>query len=202
MRRAGFGAVPQIYICAGVCQNAVVKLRLEPSHGKSDGSTRTSSERQAAFGVFRQLYVSLFFGTRQDLGFHIVGVLGRNGIVFHAALGAAIGNHDGHHHGKPVVGNHVVKNGRQGVAHPVGIRRNDDWFGGARHILGGNINADVPLERPVDAGIEFALGRIHDEFDNPALGNTGAFGLFRGRRVLGPDRIIAITGSRMPGREV
>ena len=191
----------QIGVRPGVCQDPMVKLRLEPCHREGHGPARTSAESHPAFGVLRQLHVGLLFRARQDLGFHEVGVLRRNGVVFHAAFGAAILNHHGDHHGEPVVGNHVVKNGGQVVVHPISIRRNDERRRGAGNILGGNIDANRALERLVNAGIEFALRRIHDELDNFTLGNTGAFGLFRRRRIIRPDGVIAITRSRKPGRQ-
>ena len=42
--------------------------------------------------------------------------------------------------------------------HPVSISRHDKRCGRAGNILGGDINADVALEGPINAWIEFALG--------------------------------------------
>lgn len=47
-------------------------------------------------------------------------------------------------------------------------------------VLGGNLNANVTLERSPGAWIDLALGRVYKELDPPPFGNAGAFGLFQG----------------------
>ncbi len=60
--------------------------------------------------------------------------------------------------GEAVVGNHVVKDGGQVVVHPISIRRHNYRCGRTGNIPGRNIHADVALEGPANAWIEFALG--------------------------------------------
>ena len=110
--------------------------------------------------------------------------------------------------GQVVLGDEVVERGEE---HAVGaIGADDERGGGAGHVLLGDIDGDLARVRrgmaggddelcgvvgvgcaegalvAGDAGVEFAVGGVHGEFDDGAVGEIGSRS-FRARRVcVGP----------------
>ena len=107
-------------------------------------------------------------------------------------LGAAVIDHDGSHGGQALVIDHVVEDGRQVIAHAIGVGGNDHRKFGARDIPRRNIDADVTLKRAVNTRVELAFGGVHYELDHLAFGNAGPLSEF-GRGGIGrPIGIVAI----------
>ena len=103
------------------------------------------------------------------------------------------------------VGDHVVENRRELVVpRAIGIARDDERRGRARHVLRRDVHGDLPRRRGAaqsGVGIELAVGGIQREGLDAALRDAVHRRQFRRRRVLGSDEVVAIAGARRPRRK-
>jgi hypothetical protein len=171
---------------AGVGEDAVVEVGVVPGHDEGAGASGAAAHGGAGVGVVGEADVGLRFDQGEDFVLYELGVVGGEGVVFEAALGAlgvaaAVGDGDGDHGGEFVGGDEVVEDGEEEVVGAVGA--DDEGGDGAGDVLRGDVDGDVAR-----------VGRGMAGGDDEA-GGVGGVGCAEGAFVAGYAGIIfAVSG--------
>ncbi len=154
MRRLRIPRPLLVHIRAGICQHAVIPLRVVPRHLQRARAARTVARRRAPVRIVRQLHVRVALHRRQHLVLDKLGILARHRVVLKAALAAlrvaaAVLDRDRHNGRQLVLGDQSIQRREQQAVRA--IRAHNKGRLGSRHIALGNIHGDLAHIRLQDA---------------------------------------------------
>ena len=170
-----------VNISAGVGDDPVIPFRVIPRHLQGRRTARTTAHDRAPLRVFGQLHLVILFNQREHFGLNEFREFSGHRVVFQAALAAlgiaaAIGNHDGKHHGEAVLRDHVVENVRQAqvrVAHARAVVCYYERRRRAGNILAGDINGDCARIRGRVGFHDQSFGIVRVNRPGSISGNPG-----------------------------
>ena len=206
----GVRTVAQVDEGAGIDEHAPVKLGMKPRHRERHRAAGAAAQRGAGVGIPGESHVVVFGDARQHLLLDELGVFAGDGVVFEAALVAGH-DHDSHHHGQSLVGDHVVQNrGENGGRRPVmcahRVVGEEQGRGRAGDVLRRNVHNHLAVGRVAAATgggrIEFTVGKVHVKRDDLALRDVVTRRILRRGRVGRGHGIVAITGAGFPSRKL
>ena len=186
LRSRGVPGPLLVDVGARIGEDAVVEVRMVPGHDEGAGASGAAAHGGAGVGVVGEADVGLRFDQGEDFVLYELGVVGGEGVVFEAALGAlgvaaAVADGDGDHGGEFVGSDKVVEDGEEEVVGAVGA--DDEGGDGAGDVLRGDVDGDVAR-----------VGRGMAGGDDEA-GGVGGVGCAEGAFVAGYAGIIfAVSG--------
>lgn len=207
-----------IDVGAGIAEHAMVEVSSIPGHGHCGRGSRTAAHRGTGVGISCELDIGFLLNQRKHFGLDELGIEARHCVVLKAALTAlritaAVGNGDRNHDGHAFSGDQIIQCCEE---HSVrAVSTNKEWRNCAWHVLPGNIDGDlaaIGLRRALheqftrvcgiwltkrtgfagDAGVDLAVGGLHSELDDLALGHALIDNCFWCGGVRGPDDEVAI----------
>src|SRR5712672_4808407 len=75
-----------IYECSGIRKNAVIKLRVIPSHDQDARASRAAAHGCSAAGIICEFHMSLRFHSRQDFFLYEFGIGSGHRVVLKTSL--------------------------------------------------------------------------------------------------------------------